>query len=263
MPPQDRHRTEGAADDEGLAPVERVSLPDAVADRLAGRILDGDLAPGDRLPGERALADRLQVSRIVVREALGRLQARGLVEVRPGVGAFVAPLPDRSVTEPLGLYIRRHGVAPDHLFEVRRALEPPMAAAAARRRSAAALAALEATLRRTAAAAAAFADGDAPEEALEAFAWADLTFHQQLAQASGNPLFELLLAPLLEPLLEVRRDGARLAGAADAATAQHAAVLDAVRAGDPAAAAAAMADHLDAVAGWLQRARTPAPEERP
>ncbi len=240
-----------------------------MSDRLAGRILDGDLVPGDRLPGERALADRLQVSRIVVREALGRLQARGLIEIRPGVGAFVVPMADRSVTEPLGLYIRRHGVAPDHLFDVRRALEPPMAAAAARRRPAAALAALEATLRRTRAAAAAFtADGDDPDEALEAFAWADLTFHQQVAHASGNPLFELLLAPLLEPMLEVRRDGARLPGTAAAATAQHAAVLDAIRAGEPDAAAAAMAAHLDAVAGWLRTVRTPtapahAPEDRP
>ncbi len=251
--------------DPAYPPIERASLPDTVADRLAGRILDGELASGDRLPGERALAERLGVSRIVVREALGRLQARGLVEVRPGVGAFVAAMPERVVTEPLSLYIRRHGVGLDQLFDVRRALEPQIAASAARRRSDAQLAALRSTQRRTVTAAEALAsavedhtgrdDADG-EEALESFAWSDLTFHQQLAEASGNPLFEVLLVPLVEPLLGVRREGARRPGAAPAAAAQHAAILAAVEAGDAAAAADAMLTHLDTVAAWLR----PAPE---
>jgi GntR family transcriptional regulator, transcriptional repressor for pyruvate dehydrogenase complex len=262
-----------------------VSLPDSVSDLLAGRILDGALRAGDRLPGERELAEQLGVSRIVVREALGRLQARGLIEVRPGVGAFVVPMPDHSVTEPLGLYIRRHGVGHAHLFEVRRALEPQIAAAAARRRDPRARALLVATQRRTEDATAALerrptgadgadgaADGaadDGPDrtaddEALEAFAWADLSFHVHLAQASGNPLFELLLLPLVEPLLEVRRSGARRPGAAARAAREHAAILDAVVAGDPAAAAAAMGHHLDHVAALLRPAGTPPPtEDRP
>lgn len=250
-----------------------MSLPDAVSDRLAGRILDGELTAGDRLPGERELAEQLGVSRIVVRESLGRLQARGLIEIRPGVGAFVVPMPDHSVTEPLGLYIRRHGVGHAHLFEVRRALEPQIAAAAARRHDPRALALLAATQRRTAAAAADLErastepdddahDGEARrDEHLEAFAWADLSFHVHLAQASGNPLFELLLLPLVEPLLEVRRAGARRPGAADRATAEHAAILAAVVAGDPAEAAAAMAHHLDSVVALLQPTGTPPPSE--
>ena len=252
-----------------------MSLPDAVSDRLAGRILDGELTAGDRLPGERELAEQLGVSRIVVRESLGRLQARGLIEIRPGVGAFVVPMPDHSVTEPLGLYIRRHGVGHVHLFEVRRALEPQIAAAAARRHDPRALALLAATQRRTAAAAADLArastepndgahahDDEARlDEHLEAFAWADLSFHVHLAQASGNPLFELLLLPLVEPLLEVRRAGARRPGAADRATAEHAAILAAVVAGDPASAAAAMAHHLDSVVALLQPTGNPPPTE--
>ena len=248
-----------------------MSLPDAVSDRLAGSILDGELTAGDRLPGERELADQLGVSRIVVRESLGRLQARGLIEIRPGVGAFVVPMPDRSVTEPLGLYIRRHGVGHAHLFEVRRALEPQIAAAAARRREPRALATLDAAQRRMAAAAADLeratsdpgdgADGADGDEALEAFAWADLAFHVHLAQASGNPLFELLLVPLVEPLLEVRRAGARRPGAAARATAEHAAILAAVAAGDATTAAAAMVRHLDSVAALLRPHRTPPPTE--
>lgn len=267
---QPRHdpRPAGETVARGGPPIARTSLPDAVFDRLAGRILDGDLTAGDRLPGERALADALGVSRIVVREALGRLRARGLIEIRPGVGAFVVPMPERSVTDPLGLYIRRHGVSLHHLFELRRALEPQLAASAARQRSPAALEALRTTQRQTEAACESLAAARGPaalEAALEAFAWSDVTFHQQLAHASGNPLFELLLVPLLAPLLEVRRDGARHPGAARHAAAQHAAVLDAVIEGDPDAAAAAMAAHLDAVAAWLRavRPKETLPKETP
>jgi GntR family transcriptional regulator, transcriptional repressor for pyruvate dehydrogenase complex len=114
-----------------FTPAQRVSLTEAVSEQLTGVILRSELEPGDRLPPERDLARRLQVSRIVVREALRRLEARGLIEIRPGLGSFVVPMADRAVTEPLGLYLRSHGVGLDHLFEVRRALEGAIAEAVA------------------------------------------------------------------------------------------------------------------------------------
>ena len=61
-----------------------------IAERLAGDIRAGRLAPGERLPGERELARRLEVGRASVREAIGALQVRGVLETRPGSGSFVA-----------------------------------------------------------------------------------------------------------------------------------------------------------------------------
>jgi DNA-binding FadR family transcriptional regulator len=67
-----------------LQPVNRRSVPEDVFDQLMSGVLAGEMAPGDALPSERRLAEVLGVSRPAVREALKRLAARGLVEVRQG-----------------------------------------------------------------------------------------------------------------------------------------------------------------------------------
>ena len=234
-----------------LDPVERTSLTESVAQRIEAWIVSSRRAADERLPSERELARRFEVSRIVVREALGRLAARGLVAVRPGVGTFVAPVEASSVTRPLGLYLSRRAVGLDHLLDVRLALEPAMAAAAARRADEDAIAAMFATVDLT--------DGivrDLAREpgALESYAWADLEFHQLLAQASGNPLYDVLLAPLIDRLLEVRRSGALLPGAALRANEGHRQVLKFVATSEPEAAAQAMREHLYFVKSLMEAA---------
>jgi GntR family transcriptional regulator len=49
----------------------------------------GQYKPGDKLPSEEALAKQLGVSRTTVREALGNLEAQGVIRRRHGVGTFV------------------------------------------------------------------------------------------------------------------------------------------------------------------------------
>jgi DNA-binding FadR family transcriptional regulator len=67
-----------------LRPVARRSIPEHVFEQIMSDVLSGEMAPGDVLPSERRLAEVLGVSRPVVREALKRLTAAGLVEVRQG-----------------------------------------------------------------------------------------------------------------------------------------------------------------------------------
>jgi GntR family transcriptional regulator, transcriptional repressor for pyruvate dehydrogenase complex len=67
-----------------LKPITRRLVPDDVFDQLLGEVVDGSLGPGDTLPSERRLAELLGVSRPAVREALQRMSATGLVEVRHG-----------------------------------------------------------------------------------------------------------------------------------------------------------------------------------
>lgn len=261
-----------------LMPANRASLSGTVADQLADLIVGGRLQAGERLPPERELATQLRVSRIVVREALRTLAERGLIEVRAGVGAFVVPMAPAAVTRPMSLYLVRNRVALAHLFELRRAIEPRIAAAATEAAAAGtdktdgatgradeageaafvtpSLAALRENLVRSRAAAteldlALETTGAAPEPTVEAFAWLDLEFHQLLAAASGNPLFQLVLEPLIDRLLAVRREGARLPGTAVRAVAGHAAVLAALELGDAGGAARAMEAHLTEVESWL------------
>jgi GntR family transcriptional regulator, transcriptional repressor for pyruvate dehydrogenase complex len=67
-----------------LQPVTRRSVPDEVFEQIATDVLSGEMQPGEALPSERRLAEVLGVSRPAVREALKRLTAAGLVEVRQG-----------------------------------------------------------------------------------------------------------------------------------------------------------------------------------
>lgn len=67
-----------------LRPVTRRSIPEDVFEQIMSDVLSGEMAPGQTLPNERRLAEVLGVSRPTVREALKRLAAAGLVEVRHG-----------------------------------------------------------------------------------------------------------------------------------------------------------------------------------
>ncbi|KUI41997.1 GntR family transcriptional regulator [Mycobacterium sp. IS-1590] len=67
-----------------LQPVNRRSVPEDVFEQIVSEVLSGQMQPGESLPSERRLAEVLGVSRPAVREALKRLTAAGLVEVRQG-----------------------------------------------------------------------------------------------------------------------------------------------------------------------------------
>ncbi len=74
----------------------RSVLPDAVADQIQSKILDGTLRVGDRLPPERELALQLGVNRSSVREALKKLEQLGLVAIQQGSGIRVQSLDEAS-----------------------------------------------------------------------------------------------------------------------------------------------------------------------
>jgi GntR family transcriptional regulator, transcriptional repressor for pyruvate dehydrogenase complex len=72
------------------------TLAHELVDSLGDRIRDGRLAPGTKLPTEAAFMAEFRVSRTVVREAISKLQAAGLVETRHGIGTFVVGPGDGS-----------------------------------------------------------------------------------------------------------------------------------------------------------------------
>jgi len=198
------------------------------------RILAGELAPGDLLPPERAISLERGVSRSVVREAISRLASLGLVRSVHGSGTRVESPSGRPITQGYQRLLRQGEVELSHLAQVRLPLETTIAGLAARHRSDEQLRRLERTQEALA----------QPRAGLEAQVRADLEFHAVLAEASGNCLFGLMLAPIQELLIESRRrtlgrHGARLA------LEHHAAILDAVRRRDEPAAAEAMRRHLE------------------
>ncbi|NND85609.1 MAG: GntR family transcriptional regulator [Acidimicrobiia bacterium] len=81
-----------------LRPLEAKSIEEAVTDALREAILSGDLGPGQRL-AQVELSEALGVSRIPLRDALRRLEAEGLVEIRGRAGAHVSSLDARDLAE--------------------------------------------------------------------------------------------------------------------------------------------------------------------
>jgi DNA-binding FadR family transcriptional regulator len=157
-----------------LLPPRRGTLAQRAADQLRRRILLGDLRPGARIESSRALAKELKVSLPVVREAMAELQAIGLVDIRHGVGTFVARRPRAA---PPARAARRRASRRE-VHELRAGLEPLAAAKAATRPRSVRLRGVRLALyerERTR------HSGDAT-----AFTNADLELHRSVAQAAGN-----------------------------------------------------------------------------
>ncbi len=77
--------------------ISRPPLSEIVAGKLASMILDGVYHSGYQLPAERDLVKQFGVSRTTLREALKTLEDSGIIEVRHGVGSFIADLDEESL----------------------------------------------------------------------------------------------------------------------------------------------------------------------
>lgn len=84
------------------------------------------LRPGDRLPQETELMHLLTASKGTVREALRMLEGQGLVESKtgPGGGVFIAQPSVEKSMELMGNYFFFNPPSIQHVYEVRKALEP-------------------------------------------------------------------------------------------------------------------------------------------
>lgn len=114
----------------GLYPARRRPLAAQVADQIRRRITVGDLRPGQRIESSRKLATELQVSLPVLREALAALSYLGMVEVRHGVGIFVA----RRQRASRVLQVSHRRAHKAELHELRGIIAAEVAARAASRR---------------------------------------------------------------------------------------------------------------------------------
>ena len=216
------------------------SLALELVSALSERIRDGRLNVGDKMPTEAAIMAEFDVSRTVVREALSKLQASGLVETRHGIGTFVLGLGgDAGFRISPEQYETLQDVVA--VLELRIGLETEAAALAAKRRSEANLTAMRKALDVLAV---------ALEQGDDAVA-ADFQFHQEVARATQNDHFADLMTTLgsriiprarLEPtqvvMTDERREYLRRVNG------EHESIYDAIAAQDAEGARAAMRTHL-------------------
>lgn len=217
--------------DETAAGLHKLNKNDVFL-QLRKSISDGDFQPGERLPAERDLASRFGVARGTLREGLRELEKTGMVERRQGSGTYVIydiDTPPPSIIE---------SVRPLELVDTRLALEPHICRKAVLHATDVDLRHAEKLLNSM---------DNCENEPIE-FSRYDEEFHQMLAAWSGNRLMQwmaqsmsgarahsqwarVLTITLTPEIIQIYNS-------------QHRAIVDAIRARDPEAAAQHMKQHI-------------------
>ena len=215
------------------------SLALELVEALGDRIRDGRLAAGDKLPTEAEFMAEFGVSRTVVREAISKLQASGLVQTRHGIGTFVVGLGDAA---PFRLAPEQFATLRDVIavLELRIGIETEAASLAAQRRNTGNLRQMRAALDAVAAAVEEGRDAVGP----------DFQFHLEIARATQNAHFAELMSSLGTMIIPRARLDA-MPGLDDEqrqylkrVNSEHESIYDAIRNQDSEAARAAMRTHL-------------------
>ena len=210
-----------------------------IAAVLGAEILSGARPPGSRLPSMDEMFQLFGVSRLVVREVVRTLSAKGMVTSKTKLGTKVCDPTQWNWLDPQVLEWRAN-IGLDQTFlkqitEVRLALEPAAARLAAENRTEQDLAILRTALKGM------FGSGDDHKK----FSKADREFHDAIIAATHNPFFfatnsatEVALSRFLGSISlsipATERAHIRSAG-------QHEKIFDAISAKKPLAAAQAMA----------------------
>lgn len=213
-------------DAKGAAKAPRVG---ELIDHLADRIKSGRWPVGARLPVEAELMTEFDVSRVTLRHAVQALVHVGMLETIQGNGTFV-----RSTTELEKVLTRYLGTETvDSVLEVRAALEGEAAALAASRSTEADIIEVEQILSESRTALAA---GD--RTALESLS---SRFHRAVVASAHNPvlshLYEIIQQGTERTIVESPPDYVVFVP-------QHAAMLEAIRTGQPEEARALAREHL-------------------
>ncbi|WP_089173516.1 FadR/GntR family transcriptional regulator [Bosea sp. AS-1] len=215
-------------------------LGDAVIQRITQAIHEGRLKPGDSLPSEARIAASFGVSKPIAREAIRQLAAMGVVHIQQGKPTRVQALDAAPLDRFYRFAVRGRANGLTEAVELRRILEPPIAAHSAERRTVEDVEKLDLILAR-------MEDslGNVPR-------WieADLDFHEAVAASSGNRLLDFQirgLRPVIREVMEIF-NSREARGPEDwrRTFERHVRVVEAIRAGDPAAAEAAMNKHFEA-----------------
>jgi len=219
-----------------LKPVIKARLSEAAMQQIQALITSRGMLPGDRLPSERELVHQLEISRTSVREALRMLEIMGLVQVKPGRGAFIKDL-DGDLGIPLATWIAGHQETLRNYFEVRMILEPASAALAALRANREDIRRLTKKL------------NDfricLEHEDLVGIIQADIAFHNLIGKATKNKTLQLFTNTISRLLVDSWKASLRTEGRPRKTVREHQEILDAIINRDAPEARRNMEKHLE------------------
>ena len=204
----------------GLLQADKPNLTEQVYDQLIDILIRGELQPGDVIV-ERRMAERLNASRTPVREALGRLEAEGLVYKQPSRGVTVSPFSTEAFVE---------------LLNVRQLLESEAARLAAGCIPQDKLDTIREALKEL---------GKQPKPSLSDIWDVDDLLHGAVADAAGNALLATMIRDLRRRthVFNAYRNPVTPKFGVE----ENTELLDAIASGDQEKARAAMAEHIESV----------------
>ena len=227
----------------------RPNLSHQLANGVFELIRDRGLGPGDRLPTARELADTFEVATPTMREALRRLQATGVIDIRHGSGIYVLRAEQRLVVANPGYGdLEAHTIL--QILDARLLVEPHLAELAAGHIDQATLTTLEHVIQQA-----------AGEVRLREYMESNVRFHTLIARASGNLVLSQIIESLIE-LYSVELDqvdpNLQLVDGRAADNAVHQEIYAALASGNGSAAYDAMSRHLQAALASVSDRLVPA-----
>lgn len=224
------------------------NLADRVADYLVHYIREHGLTSGQPLPSEVQVAAKLKISRGIVREAYRSLRNAGVIEVAAGRAPRVGTLSNTAFVQVLHHALATRQTAPEDVLDLRNAVETRAAEIAASQRTDKHVLLLRKAvegMRRSV---------SEPNR----FVRQDILFHDTIAAATGNPLFELVsnaLRASLEVSIRAGLDSPVTKARLERVVDTHQAIVDAIDAKQPARAAFLMTVHFEEAKEGIQQGK--------
>ena len=222
-------------------PLPRMRTHEQVVAEIENRLISGSLKAGDRLPPERQFAEALGVSRGAVREALRILEAIGVVEAGTGSGPTSGSMIVKDSIAGMAMVLRIHlqlaSFTQDDLLEVRLLIERLAAWKAAESATSEDIANLRGLIEKM-----------RGVHTTATYNDLDAAFHVRIVRASGNGLAAVLMAALREALRQAMVTAFSSLEDPTATmkilTDEHAAIVEAIAAGDGDKAAELVTNHI-------------------
>lgn len=193
-------------------------LSDEITEKIENKIKKMEI--GEKLPSERKMAEEFGVSRNMLRESLRVLSDKGIIEILPGKGAYVANKQKDRLADHLEQIIFENTNSLMDLVEVRRVVEMEVCLKAVKVATADDILTLETIYRKM----------EETRGNVKSFNEADMEFHLQIAKASHNSIYPLLLSALYN-ISEKKIFGITelYPTRVDSAQREHRALIDAIR----------------------------------
>ena len=223
--------------------IKKITATEALLEDLKERIRTCEFGPGEKLPSEQVLLKEYDVSRLTLREALARLAALGIIEVKHGKGAFVnsevsIPALDNVL---IPMFPQNNSDRMQDLIEARNLIESEIAAKVALQRTHDDIGRLEDLLKY-----------DATIADATAFAERDYAFHLTLSEIAGNVFFHSIYQALSRQVRCFLVSYAESVEDWEEALERHRPILNAIINKDAAMARLLAKDHARVCASFIQ-----------